>query len=73
MIRLYILGGAAIAFAAVLAALWWQIDRNASLRAQLDAANSTITNSEEFNNAASNPDGLSWLERLGGVFPSAAD
>jgi len=32
MIRLYILGGAAIAFAAVLAALWWQIDRNASLR-----------------------------------------
>lgn len=35
MIRLYLLGGAAIAFATVLAALWWQVERNAQLRDEI--------------------------------------
>jgi hypothetical protein len=56
------IGGAIII--ALSFALWGQIDRNASLRAKLGACNATITTSEDFNAAISNPDSLPWLERL---------
>ena len=49
---------------ALCGALWWQIDRNADLRNERDALRGTITDTEDFIDAASNPDGAGWLDRL---------
>jgi hypothetical protein len=58
------IGGVLMIVVALASALWWQIDRNATLRAKLETCNSIITRSEDFNAATSNPDNLSWIERL---------
>jgi Flp pilus assembly protein TadB len=69
MTRLYLMAGAASLVLCLLVALWWQVQRNADLRNQRDAANETINSTEDFNDAASNPDYCPWLDRLRGSCP----
>jgi hypothetical protein len=69
MIRLYIIAACA---AALVAGVWWvRHDAAMSERARIEAerAQTTITNTEAFNEAADDPDaGDSWFDRL---FPSS--
>ena len=68
--KAYIAAGGVSLVLALSAFIYWQINRNADLRNERDGLQTTITNTENFNEGTANPDNVPWFERL---FPSTAN
>ena len=69
MTRLYIIAALLLCVIALIAMVAWQSRIVTDLRQERDAANETINSTEDFNDAASNPDNCAWLDRLRGSCP----